>query len=225
MYLPRRFECDDRSRILGLIREFPLAILISPVEGKGPEVNHLPLIAKESPGSPGELTLLGHMARANSQWGSFAKEGGADVTAVFRGPQCYVTPRWYRSGRDVPTWNYAVAHLRGKAHLVEAPDALIEILRAQTEAYEAGSVRPWDFELPDDLVDSAALTSAIVGFEIRVERIEGKFKLSQNRSAEDRAGVREGLFARGDESSRKVGELMAELERKDVCGIPASEKR
>lgn len=211
MYLPQRFRQDDPALILRLIREHPLAIVISAREGQAPEINHLPLIARERAGSSGELTLLGHMSRANPQWRAFAKEGGADVIVVFRGPQCYVTPGWYRSGRDVPTWNYAVAHLHGRARACESVDELLETLRLQTEAFEASSARPWEFEVPEDLADPAALTGAIVGFEIRVERIEGKFKLSQNRSGEDRAGVREGLLARGDESSRGIAGLMAEL--------------
>jgi transcriptional regulator len=153
----------------------------------------------------GSIKLLGHLARRNPQWVHF--RGNQSVLAIFNGPHSYITPSWYVSGRDVPTWNYAVVHASGPVKLIEDFDGLTDILKKMTARFESGP-RRWEFELPDDLTDASALTSAIVGFELLAEKIDAKFKLSQNRSKEDQQGVVEGLSERTDEMSRMVRSLM-----------------
>lgn len=186
--------------------ENPFATIISFDLTNVPFLNHLPLLLKK--GNDDSVTLLGHMARRNPQWEHFAHNSKAIV--IFNGSHTYITPAWYVSGRDVPTWNYAVVHVHGTVKLVEGFDDLVEILKQLTDRFEKGSPNPWQFELPSDLLEPRALTSAIVGFEISVEKIEAKFKLSQNRSMEDRQGIIKGLAQRNDEMSLKIQAMMQE---------------
>lgn len=148
------------------------------------------------------------MAKRNPQWIHFKENPNA--TVIVQGPHTYITPKWYKSGRDVPTWNYAVAHLQGKVELIESFSEQIEVLKQLTYFFEKSNTKPWEFELPDDLLDEKALTSAIISFRFIIEKIDAKFKLSQNRSAEDKAGVIEGLNERTDEMSRAVRKMMIE---------------
>jgi transcriptional regulator len=133
------------------------------------------------------------MARANAHWESL--ESAAEVLAIFGGPHAYVSPSWYAHHPSVPTWNYAVVHARGKARIVE-PEALPALLARLTRKYEEGRPAPWRMEdLPADF--TPRLLAAIVGFEIAVERLEGKFKLSQNRRPADLEGVIAALEGEG----------------------------
>lgn len=203
MYLPARFEEKDLARALGLVRAHPLATLIGGVTGDGaPMVNHLPLVVRaESP-----LVLAGHLARANPH--TRALRDGDPVTAIFHGPNAYVSPSWYAE-HDVPTWNYAVVHARGKLRWREDFAGLVEILKLSTDLLEKGP-NAWEFGLPEDLADPAVLTRAIVGFEIEVQSLDAKFKLSQNRTEADRRGAIQGLTERGDPMSLRIAELMKE---------------
>lgn len=146
------------------------------------------------------------MARANGHWRILQEN--SEVTAIFHGPDTYITPSWYASGRDVPTWNYAVVHIQGRAKLIENFEGLTDLLRKMTARFEVSNPKPWRFELPDDLLDPATLVRAIVGFEIEITDLKGKFKLSQNRSTKDRDGVLQGLLTRPDDRSRAIHELM-----------------
>ncbi len=202
MYVPPAFRVEDQDRAHALIDEFPFATLIAVEDGR-PSVNHLPLLLQRDPA--GNPRLLGHMAKRNPQWRLF--ESGAKAFAVFHGPHAYVTPTWYEE-HDVPTWNYAVAHVEGTVRLVRDFKGLTRILGKLSGRFESKEKAPWRFYLPDDLNDEAKLTEAIVGFEIEDLRIEAKFKLNQNRSEADQAGVRAGLGQRTDEQSLKVREMM-----------------
>lgn len=170
---------------------------------RGVEVNHLPLLVERS--ESGEVVLLGHMARANPLRKRFVG-GGGDVTVVFQGPHTYVTPRWYPDAMNVPTWNYAVVHAFGAAHLVEDFEGVERILSKTVELFESRESDPWKYELPEEF--RRDLVRAIVGFEIRVSKLDAKFKLSQNREPADWKGVIEGLATRSDEMSAKVREMM-----------------
>lgn len=206
MYSPKHFDVQDNELVLQLIEDFPLASVVSCDEEGDPFINHIPMIAEKR----GDTVILyGHMARRNPQWRHFIE--GSSATVIFHGPHAYITPTWYVSGRDVPTWNYAVVHLKGTMELVEDFESLCELLEKLTKKFESGRVHAWEFELPEDLADSHALTQAIVGFKMRADRVEAKFKLSQNRSESDRIGVIEGLAGQGDEMSRKIRDLMAKL--------------
>jgi len=140
MYLPSQFRETDRDRIATLVRDYPLATLVT-VDDGAPFVGHVPLLHDPAAG-----LLLGHLARANPQWRHLA--GGQAVLAVFHGPHAYVSPGWYGTP-GVPTWNYAVVHARGRARLVEERAAALAILERLTAVHEAGRSHSWRMA-PDD---------------------------------------------------------------------------
>ena len=181
LYQPSHFTVDDRATLIALMRERPLATLVSVADGE-PSFTHLPLEVEES---DGRIRLLGHLARANPHWSQWAD--GAAVTAIFHGPDGYVSPRWYTAREAVPTWNYVVVHARGRLSLTHDSDAKERILKALIDRHDADYRRQWD-ELPESYREG--MKRAIVGVAIEVDRLDGKFKLSQNRPAGDRAAVR-----------------------------------
>lgn len=177
LYIPPHFAAADPDRLFEFVRRHAFATMISGGHD-GMQVSHIPLVAERD--EAGRVRLLGHVARANTHWQSL--EGGGEVLAIFHGPHGYVSPGWYRQLPAVPTWNYAVVHARGRATLMDEAE-LHELLLRLSTIYEEGRPRPWKLsEQPADFV--ASLLKAIVGFAIDVERIEGKFKLSQNRPLE-----------------------------------------
>lgn len=191
MYIPAHFR-EERPEALGeLIRAYPLATLVT----TGPDgiiANHVPLLLEDG-------RLLGHLARANPQW----RDSNGDVLAIFTGPDHYISPNWYPSkaeqGRVVPTWNYVAVHAYGKLLIHDDPAWLRALVTRLTDTHEAQLVRQWSVsDAPADYIDG--LLKAIVGIEIRIERLEGKWKLSQNRPAEDRAGA-----------AARLSELMAKF--------------
>lgn len=208
MYLPKHFSQAEEVRVRTLIQQNGFATILSFPKNERPFINHLPIIFSSTDGE--EKILIGHIAKRNPQWTHFQEN--SDCTMIISGGHTYITPRWYKSGRDVPTWNYAVAHLHGKIELVEAFDEQVEILKQLTTHFEKQSSIPWEFELPDDLQDETSLTSSIISFRFHIEKIDAKFKLSQNRSKEDRDGVIEGLSERSDDMSKSVREMMLENE-------------
>ncbi|OQW46761.1 MAG: hypothetical protein A4S09_02295 [Proteobacteria bacterium SG_bin7] len=208
MYQPQYFSQPDESKVRRLIEQNGFVTILSYPKNEKPYINHLPIIFSNN--SDEEKILLGHMAKRNPQWMHFKEN--PECTIIVNGGHAYITPRWYKSGRDVPTWNYAVAHLHGKIELVETFESQVEILHQLSSFYEKSSVKPWEFELPDDLNNESALTSAIISFRFRIETVEAKFKLSQNRPLEDKIGVIEGLLERKDDMSRLVREMMIENE-------------
>ena len=209
MYLPKYFSTDDKKRVRELIAQNSFTTLLSFPKAEKPFISHLPLIF--SPQTNEDNLLLGHMARSNPQWKHF--KDNPEALAIINGPHTYITPRWYQSDRDVPTWNYAVAHLHGKIELVEKFSEQVQILMALTEFFESHERQPWAFAPPEDLLNEEALPAAIISFRFRIEKIEAKFKLSQNRSIEDRQGVIEGLNERQDQGSRAIREIMRSLEK------------
>jgi transcriptional regulator len=197
MYIPSHFEESRPDVLHELMRERPLATLVT-ASAAGLEANHLPLHWSPEPAPLG--TLRGHVARANPLWRQLAPDGAA-VLAIFHGPQAYVTPSWYPAkaehGRVVPTWNYVVVHAHGTLRAVDDAAWLRAQLAALTAASEAGRAPPWQVaDAPAEFVDR--LIAGIVGIEIAISRIEGKSKVSQNQSAANRAGVVRGLRADGD---------------------------
>lgn len=208
LYLPKHFIQSDQRRLRQLVESNSFATILSYPRDEKPFINHLPIIFSSSPGE--ENVLIGHMARRNPQWQHFLSNSESSI--IINGPHTYITPAWYRSGKDVPTWNYVVAHLHGKMELVESFDAQLEILKQLSYFFEKQSPIPWEFELPEDLLEESELTSAIISFKFHIETVEAKFKLSQNRSPEDRQGIIDGLSARSDDLSKVVREMMMELE-------------
>lgn len=198
IYIPKHFVEQDIGRLHALIRAENFGTLISN-GANGIEVSHLPFLL-----DAGRHVLRAHMARGNPQWQSLAS--AAEVVAVFHGPHHYVSPSWYANHPSVPTWNYAVVHVTGRPRLIEDPAQLEAMVRDLVEQHEALSPVPWRMELPPDY--QGKMISGIVGFEIDIARIEGKFKLSQNRPAGDRPLVVEALEKIGSDDARGVAALM-----------------
>jgi transcriptional regulator len=189
LYVPAHFRVDDPVTLFAFVERNAFGTLVTSGEA-GLHVSHIPFVAERDARG---VRLLGHVARANAQWE--ALEGADHLVAIFQGPHAYVSPTWYENHPSVPTWNYAVVHAHGKASLMDEA-SLHELLMRLSATYEAGNPKPWKMsQLPADYVDT--MLKAIVGFEIVVDRLEGKFKLSQNRPAEA-ARVIEQLEAHGE---------------------------
>lgn len=190
VYLPQSFVVRDAGAITRLIREHPFATLITATRDE-PQVSHLPLLHRAEPSPHG--SLIGHVARANPHWQLF---GEGTTLAVFHGPHAYVSPSWYTEpAAMVPTWNYAVVHVRGMVELVTDRNQTLAILQQLTERFESSRPSPWRLQLTGAKLD--AMVGAIVAFRMTIERIDAKFKLSQNRSAEDQERVIEALRGEG----------------------------
>lgn len=208
MYVPGHFAETGLGRLHDLMRRFDFALLVVGGEDGPPEAAHIPFMLDPARGPRG--TLLAHMARANPLWRRFG--AGHEALIVFQGPHGYVSPRWYvEPAASVPTWNYAAVHAYGIPRLVEDPAAVRAMLARLVEIQETGRPRPWRMaEARPGLID--AMARAIVAFEIPIARLEGKLKLSQNKSAEDRSGVVAALTAAGDEASPALAALMTEVD-------------
>ena len=202
MYLPKHFSVDEETA-WKLIEQYPLATIITQDENGSPYVNHIPVIIKSG---NGKRFLQGHFAKRNPQYFHLCKN--ATVLLIFQGPNAYISPTWYVSGRDVPTWNYAVVHVQGSISLFEKSEQLVEIVKNISHHFESEREYPWEFELPEDLSDPGELEKAIVGFEIEIKKIEGKYKLSQNRSSEDQSSVINHLEKMNMDSARSMIQLM-----------------
>jgi transcriptional regulator len=206
MYLPKHNEVTDLQVLHGLIRTHPFATWVTLGEG-GLVANHVPFLLEMS-GERG--TLVGHVARANPVW----RLTGTPSLAIFQGPQGYIKPSWYAAkaehGKVVPTWNYAVVHARGTARAIEDPDWLRRHVSRLVEVHEATEAMPWKIsDAPGDYVED--LLKAIVGIEIPIDSLVGKWKVSQNRSLDDRGGVTKGLAARGGDESAAMARLVDEF--------------
>jgi transcriptional regulator len=206
MYLPKQFEETDLNILHGLIKSHPFAALVT-YGDSGLEVNHLPFLVDSDRGEFG--TLRGHVARANPVWRQLSAT--SETIAVFQGPECYISPGWYPSkqehGKVVPTWNYAVVHAHGVAHAIEDGAWLLQLVSELTDTHEAASALPWKVtDAPAEFIDK--LIESIVGIEIPISRINGKWKVSQNRPPADRLGVIAGLATRQDESSTAMAGLV-----------------
>jgi transcriptional regulator len=202
MYLPKPFEEPREEVARELMRSFPFATLIGVHPGGELEVTHVPLVLAND----GPVRLAGHVARSNP----FAEliAAGSEVTAIFHGPDAYVSASWYESPREqVPTWNYAVVHVTGKLSPLQ-DDALVAQLAEMAKTFEHDEREPWNPEMLDESF-FANLRRGIVGFEIRTERVRTKVKLSQNRSVTDRARVAAALAASDRPRDREVAAMMS----------------
>ena len=209
MYQPPHFREEDLAVQHALIRAHPLGLLIT-AGAAGPTANLLPFHLDPSLSEKGTLQV--HMAKANGQWREI--EAGAPVLVVFQGADAYVTPSWYatkqETGKVVPTWNYAVVQARGRARTIHEADWLRRQIGALTGQHEAIREHAWDVsDAPDAYI--AAQIRGIVGVEIEILEIDGKWKVSQNRPAADRKRVADAL---GDASEPHANAAMAELVRK-----------
>ena len=185
MYLPKHFLVEDPAVLAQLISEYPLAIIVGNLDGHL-EINHLPLMLSED-----KTKLYGHIAKMNPLT-KVASSSNASVTAIFNGPNAYVTPSWYpskqESGKVVPTWNYAAVHAQGTIKLIEDPQWLRSHVSQMTNIHESTYESTWKLDdAPEEYVQT--MLKAIIGIEIDIKSLVGKFKLSQNRPAEDYEAV------------------------------------
>lgn len=206
MYTPPLFREDRLEAQHGLIRAHPLGLLITH-GSTGLLASPLPFLLDATASPLG--TLRGHLARANPHWRDL---GDGDALVVFRGVNAYVTPSWYatkrESGKVVPTWNYAMVQVRGRPRAIEDREWLARHVSDLTDRHEADRPRPWAVtDAPEPFV--AGQLKGIVGVEVEIAAIEGKWKASQNRPEADRAGVVEGLVAMGDGASLAMADLVA----------------
>ncbi|MDH3713288.1 MAG: FMN-binding negative transcriptional regulator [Gammaproteobacteria bacterium] len=195
MYIPRHFQETDTQRLFAMVEKYSFAVLVSVVDG-APLITHLPLLLDRE-----RQTLLGHLANANPQVDSLFD--GRQTLAVFQGPHAYISPRWYASP-NVPTWNYVAVHAYGCATRLD-DDGLADLLERLTASYETDG-EPWRSALlPADRLRK--MRGAITGFELPIERLEGKYKLNQNRSLVDREGAINAVRNSGHE---ELAQLMSD---------------
>ncbi len=204
MYVPKHFAETDVVRLHALMRAHSFATLISVLDG-APFATHVPLLLDSGRGPLG--TLVGHVARANPQRRAF--DGRSPALAIFHGAHAYVSPRWFVSAPSVPSWNYEVVHANGAPRVLDDPAVVHALLERSAALFEAGAEQPWTPAAFESYV--AGLQRGIVAFEIPIERLEGKRKLSQNKSAADRAGAAAGLRAEGRPGDVAIAAAMEAL--------------
>lgn len=210
LYTPSHFRVDDEAALYAFIEKHAFGTLVCD-GAQGFAVSHIPLLPRRD--TDGRVRLLGHVARANPQWE--ALRSAKHVVAIFQGPHAYVSPSWYAGHPSVPTWNYSVVHAHGSIQPT-TDEGLRAMLDALSRTYEGDGENAWRMDrLPEDYV--AKMMRAIVGFEMQVERLEGKFKLSQNRP-EEIARVVTALEAQGEGD---VAEMMRAHAPKPRSTIPS----
>lgn len=208
MYTPKHFEEPRVDVLHELMRRHSLATLVT-MGRNGLEANHIPLFLSPDPAPLG--ALRGHVSRSNPMWKNV--DTGIEALAVFAGPDAYISPSWYatkrETGQAVPTWNYVVAHASGPLRVIEDPEWLRAHVEELTRAHEESRPEPWRIgDAPPDYI--ARLMAGIVGIEMTLSRIEGKWKVSQNQPPQNRAGVIEGLETSGGEAAAAIARLVRE---------------
>jgi transcriptional regulator len=207
MYVPRFNALDDDEAIRAMVRGIGAAELVTVGEDGYPLATRLPVVWEDD-------RLVLHLARANPHWRSIPSDRDVPALVVVTDAEAYVSPAWYATkaehGRVVPTWNYSAIHVTGRVRRHEDPEWLRRAVTLLTEQHESQRIEPWAVtDAPATYVDKQL--RAIVGLELTIERVEGKAKLSQNRSAEDRAGVVAGLRAEGAGREAIVADQMERL--------------
>ncbi len=209
MYLPAHFD-EKRPEVLqALMRARPLAAIVTHGAG-GLAANHVPLMFLPG-GAAGLGVLRGHVARANAMWQQAQED--AQVLAIFQGSDSYISPSWYPTkkehGKVVPTWNYCTVHVHGTMRAHHDAQWLRQLLGSLTDAHESAMPQPWSIDdAPKDYLQ--ALLAQIVGIEIEITHIEGKWKVSQNQPERNRAGAAKGLLARASGEDAAMAQLIAE---------------
>lgn len=206
MYLPKSFEQPDVETLQEFVWAHPLGVLVT-MTSSGLDGNHIPFLIDAEPAPYG--TLRGHVARANPIWREVTPT--TEALVIFQGPDSFISPSWYPSKREtasvVPTWNYIVVHAHGRLSVIEDADWLRAHVEALTNRHEQDRAVPWAVtDAPADYIQK--MVGAIVGLEIQVTRLTGKWKLSQNRSERDRAGVVTGLMGEGTASASAMAALV-----------------
>lgn len=205
MYCPAHFQEDQPATLISLIEQFPFAAIVA----NGPSglvADHVPLLHEAEPGSWGKL--IGHVARRNPLWQCAPEQ---ELLVVFQGPSTYISPNWYASkpeaGKVVPTWNYAVVHAHCTLKAIHEPDQVLQIVTRLTDQHEAAQAHPWRVsDAPPSFVDQ--LLAHIVGIELQVLRMQGKWKVSQNQPPQNQGSVVQALLAEGSDVSTQMALLV-----------------
>ena len=200
MYNPKINQENDLTTQQDFMMAHNFAILVTQQDGQL-NATHLPLVLDRERGDSG--TLIGHMARANKQWQTF---GDNEVMVIFNGPHAYISPTWYEEHPSVPTWNYATVHAYGVPHITEGRQATDDALHGLVKNQEKDRNPEWVMDLPTDYMDM--MRKAIVAFEIKITRLEGKFKLSQNKTESEKQNVIAELLQSDYADDVATGELM-----------------
>ncbi|HXW83581.1 MAG TPA: FMN-binding negative transcriptional regulator [Candidatus Binataceae bacterium] len=211
MYVPKAFEMSELAALHDFIERYSFATLVSDLDGQ-PFATHLPLVLDRG-GRFG--ALLGHVARANPHW----RASGGESLAIFLGPHSYVSPSWYATSPAVPTWNYAAVHVYGRLRVIDDVAWVSGLLDRLIAIYESSTPSPWSGVLPSEF--KSRLIGAIVGFRIEIDRIEAKFKLGQNRSLDDQAGMLRNL----EEQPGQQGRELAQFIRRQTVARDSREDR
>ncbi len=204
MYMPAAFN-ENRPEVLHtLIRAYPLGCLVSHSD-QGLTADHIPMLMLPADATHPQGRLIAHVARANPVW-----QQQGEVMVVFQGPHAYITPAWYeekqQSGAVVPTYNYAVVHVHGKLQTVDDKTDFLQILEQLTDHFEAQRSHPWRVsDAPADYIQT--LMDMIVGIEIPVQRITGKWKTSQNKSVQNRSNIAAGLREQNDSAAQALAHI------------------
>ncbi len=198
MYIPKSFAESDIETLYQFMRDNNFAALVTEHQGQL-TATHLPFLIDSERG-----VLKAHLARANDQWKGFDRQ---EALVIFQGPHAYISPTWYEAHPSVPTWNYTAVHVYGVPQIVEDDAAVRRLLRQLVENHERGRQPEWPMDLPEDYLQK--MMQAIVAFEVPIGRIEGKFKLSQNRSDADQESVIAHLSASSYPLDAETAHLMA----------------
>jgi transcriptional regulator len=211
MYIPEAFRVESPEKLADFMRAHSFATLVSH-DGTSSVATHIPVLFSPEGGPHG--TLRTHVAKANPQWRHFAD--GREVLVIFQGPHAYISASLYETDEAVSTWNYTAVHVYGVPVLIDDGDRLARLIDDTVDAYDPSFPKPSSGYLPEKL--RAGLMRALVGFEIPISRIEGKFKLSQNRSAVDICNVHAALEKSSSHGDRELAAMMAE---EDIVPAPA----
>jgi transcriptional regulator len=213
VYIPPHFNEERVDVLHQLVRDHGLATLVT-YGPSGLIASHVPLVLDTSDSAAPYGTLRGHLSRANQQWRDYSAD--VPALAIFAGPQHYITPSWYSAkaehGKVVPTWNYIVVHAYGHLETYDDRESLLANVEALTTHHEASRAEPWKVsDAPASYID--AQLKGIIGVSLRIDRLEGKWKISQNRSAADQASVAAALRESGTDASVAMAETMGDRAR------------
>ncbi|WP_257350772.1 FMN-binding negative transcriptional regulator [Pseudalkalibacillus decolorationis] len=203
MYIPKHFEMNEKAEIYDMIEQHGFATICSQHEGS-PYATHLPLTLDR-----GEGVLRGHFARPNTQWKDIE---GQEVLAIFQGPHSYISPSWYETNRAVPTWNYTAVHVYGQVEIVQSEKELMDSLRVMVQKYESPD-SPYKLNEVDPAYIEGS-SKGIVGIKMKISRLEGKQKLSQNHPVERQERVIQQLEQIQSDNTKQIAQLMKENVRK-----------
>lgn len=202
LYIPKAFENNDKKKLYDFIQRNSFGILFSQEEN-GPFATHLPFLIDENQGENG--ILIGHMAKQNPHWKNLNNK---EVLVIFSGPHAYISPTWYNEDHTVPTWNYAAVHIYGTFRMINEQDELVELIEKTVNFYESSMTNPWNARFNNKFI--SGLMNGIIGFEIKINKIEGKWKFNQNHTIERQQNLVKGLRTSNQYHSEEIAEIMEE---------------